>query len=296
MTYKSIDKVLVVGAGWVGRQIAARFSLHGVHSFLSDSKSEVVADAIDWIKNVHAESASEYSNSSAYIAAPTVNELDETWAQGQDIDLVLECVPEQVSIKKRVLRKLSSVFPSPIIIASNSSYFVPSLLGNYVESSERFANIHFHVPVLKDSVVDIVGCQDTDAEVLDKLKELTLRVKHEPLMLRNEHPGYIFNWILQAVLKSSLELAALDVADPEDIDKSWKAVTGMPVGPFGIMDRIGLDVVEQVLANSKWSQVPEADVDAMRAILTKLVDEGQLGVKSGSGFYEYEDKPNDGIV
>jgi len=62
------------------------------------------------------------------------------------------------------------------------------------------------------------------------------------------------------------------------------------------MDRIGLDVVEQVLANSKWSQVPEADVDALRSILTQLVDEGKLGVKSGSGFYQYEDKPNDGIV
>lgn len=286
-----------MGAGWVGRQIAARFSNHGVHSLLTDNKSSVIEDAIEWIRATQ-ESQKDHSGAElgAYSAAPTISEITVDWAENQEIDLVLECVPEQISIKKRVLRSLGTIFPSPTIVASNSSYFVPSLLAKYVDSPERFANIHFHVPVLKDSVVDIVGWENTDSEVLNCLRDLTERVKHEPLMLRNEHPGYIFNWILQAVLKSSLELAALDVADPEDIDKSWKAVTGMPIGPFGIMDRIGLDVVEQVLANGKWSQVPEADSDTLRAMLTELTDQGRLGVKSGSGFYEYDDRSIEGII
>ena len=293
---KAIQNVLIVGAGWVGRQIAARFSLYGVDSVLTDSVSDVIDDVVEWINEIHRTQRPQENKNGNYSVAPVLGQLDDIWVQSQEIDLVIECVPEQVSIKKRVLKKLGQLSPAPVIIASNSSYFVPSLLSKYVAAPERFANIHFHVPVLKDSVVDIVGSASTLPQVVSRLKELTERIGHEPLMLRNEHPGYVFNWILQAVLKSSLELAALDVADPQDIDKSWKAVTGMPVGPFGMMDRIGLDVIEQVLSNSKWSDIPGATIEDMQKILTALTDSGNLGVKSGQGFYSYDDNPNKGIA
>jgi 3-hydroxybutyryl-CoA dehydrogenase len=101
----------------------------------------------------------------------------------------------------------------------------------------------------------------------------------------------VFNWLLQAVLKAALELVALDVVDSDDVDRSWKAVTGMQVGPFGMMDQIGLDVIDQVLSNARWAVPPTVSQEQLLAILRPLVEKGKLGIKSGAGFYDYQ-KPS----
>lgn len=280
------EKVLIIGVGWVGSQVAARFASCGVHVWLCDRTAELTNIAKeriksfdgsgDWISRVH--------------LAPQISKLEEAdgdW-DARAIDLVLENVPEQLSTKKRLLQRVSRAFPAPTIIASNSSYFVPSLLSKFVDDPSRFAHLHFHVPVLEDSVADIVGCEQTDPAVLERLRQLAIRVRQAPLMLRREHPGYLFNWMLQATLKSALELAILDVADPADIDKSWRAVTGMQLGPFGMMDQIGLDVIEQVLSNARWAEPPNVSSEQLLALLREKTNQGQLGVKSGQGFYSHE--------
>ncbi len=203
------------------------------------------------------------------------------------IDLVIESVPEQISLKKRVLSQLSAQYAAPTIIASNSSYFTPSVLSRFVSSPERFAHFHFHVPVQHESVADIVGCERTQPAVIDQLCELSNRIGQAPLRLRNEHPGYVFNWLLQSLLRSALELVARDVTDPAEIDRSWKAVTNMPLGPFGMMDRIGLDVIEQVLSNARWADTDQVSLERLIEILQGPLKQGNLGVKTGRGFYDY---------
>ncbi len=279
----SIERVLIVGAGWVGRQVAARMARFGVTVCLTDREIAVCQAAVSWMKELPPFPTDPTWTERVHLAGS----LKELCASGHAIDLIVESVPEQLSLKKRVLRDLSRLFSPPTIIASNSSYFVPSMLSGFVDSPNRFAHLHFHVPVLNDSVVDIVGCDATAPEVLQRLRELTLRIGQSPLMLRHEHPGYIFNWLLQSVLRSALELVALDVADPQDIDHSWTAVTGMPLGPFAIMDRIGLDVIEQVLSNARWAQPPDVPVEQLLALLSAHTDRGELGEKSGRGFYEH---------
>ena len=281
-----IENVLIVGVGWVGSQVAARFASCGVQVWLCDRNDELTNAAKERIKSF--DGSSEWI-SQVHMAPPISNWGDDPsrWTASQ-VDLVLENVPEQLSTKKRLLRQLSRAFPAPTIIASNSSYFVPSLLCKFVDDPDRFAHIHFHVPVLEDSVADIVGCEHTAPEVLERLRQLAVQVRQSPLMLRREHPGYIFNWMLQATLKSALELAVLDVADPEDIDRSWKAVTGMELGPFGMMDQIGLDVIEQVLSNARWADPPRVGSEQILALLREKTNQGQLGVKSGQGFYGHE--------
>ena len=281
---QSIENVLVVGAGWVGRQIAARFAQHGVSVWLLDRDQRVCDDALAWIAAL--DGAVTWLD--RVRCSPPLQEL----AAPKDgtpprVDLAIESIPEQLSLKKRVLREVSRALPPPTIIASNSSYFVPSMLGQFVDHPERFAHLHFHVPVLHDSVVDIVGGPETSAAVIEALRQAVIRVGQDPLVLRKEHPGYVFNWLLQAVLRAALELAALDVADPPDIDRAWKSVTGMPLGPFGIMDRIGLDVTEQVLSNARWAAPSEADIDQLLTLLGEYTRRGDLGVKSGQGFYPY---------
>ncbi|GAB5406916.1 MAG: hypothetical protein Aurels2KO_51470 [Aureliella sp.] len=306
----SISKVLIVGAGWTGRQIAARMAQYGVDVWIRDRDSAVCDSAMQWISQLSSEENGEVghgelSNQEIATRSKTTTSTDGIASSGEHFstrvqicdgsnsdaaELVLECVPEQVSTKKRALRQLSEEFAAPTILASNSSYFVPSVLGQFVSDCSRFAHFHFHVPVLRTSVVDVSAHEETVPEVVSLLRELTSRIGHEPLVLDREHPGYIFNWLLQSVLSASMHLSAKGVASPEMIDRSWTAVTGMPLGPFGIMDQIGLDVIEHVLHNSKWAPLDVADTDQLLAIIRPMVEQGRLGTKTGAGFYNYEDE------
>jgi 3-hydroxybutyryl-CoA dehydrogenase len=294
----AIQQVLIVGAGWVGRQIAARLAACGIQVGLTDRDGAIIQDAIQWIDQVSCDEAGELVQQAGFgrperalteSVRPfeTFEMLTAEALEAWDCQLVIECVPEQLSLKKRVLRRIGDLTPQRCIIASNSSYFVASVLSQFVTSPERFAQMHFHVPVLRQSVIDIVGCAQTNPEVLQRLSHLSQRIGQHPLLLRKEHPGYVFNWLLQSVLKAALELVALDVVDIEDVDRSWKAVTGMPLGPFGMMDQIGLDVIEQVLSNARWADPPKVSDQQLLEILRPLTRQGRLGTKTGSGFYEY---------
>jgi 3-hydroxybutyryl-CoA dehydrogenase len=314
---RDIQSVMIVGAGWVGRQIAARMAKSGLQVWLLDRNSQVIEQAFQWLQQIYDQTTASSSSPPPASAeddrparqptsvsgpefnwlanlhvAPSLQELQHATGHvpAPEIQLALECVPEQLSLKKRVLRQVSEIFPAPVIVASNSSYFVPSLLQGYIAQPERYAHMHFHVPVLNDSVVDIVGGADTDTSTVQRLVNLSRQVGLEPLQLRREHPGYVFNWMLQALLKAALELAVLDVVDPEDIDKSWQSVTGMPVGPFGMMDRIGLDVIEQVLANARWAEALQVDTASLLELIQEHTRRGELGTKTGRGFYEYDEQ------
>lgn len=289
-------RVLIVGAGWIGRQVGLRMAICGLRVDLVDKNDEVLQNARQWME----QSAEFYWN--CIQDSPTRDSripLDQQWASRvgfgrameeliPDTAVVLECVSETVGLKRRVLREFSRQFPKTTIIASNSSYFTPSTLAEFVTEPQRFAHWHFHVPLHRSSIADIVGHPHTEPWVLERLTELTKVIDQYPLRLRREQPGYVFNWLLQSVLRSALELAARDVADIEDIDRAWKSVSGMPIGPFAMMDNIGLDVIEQVLANARWAPAQPVPIDQLLAVLRGPINQGHLGVKSGRGFYEHE--------
>ncbi len=264
---------------------------HGVSVWLCDRDSQVTEEAVKWVATADAPQESGFSENLLAGSVASLGNLAE-WSAADlaelSIDMVLECVSEQISLKKRVLKQVSQLFGAECIIASNSSYFVPSTLAPYVTSPSRFAHMHFHVPVTRKSVCDIVGSPHTDPQVIARLVELAERIGQPPIVLRREQPGYVFNWLLQSVLKGALELVADDVVDPAQVDQSWKAVTGMPLGPFGIMDQIGLDVIEQVLNNSRWTQPKPVDNERLLEVIRPLVEQGKLGVKTQAGFYNYD--------
>ena len=284
---KNIQRVLIVGAGWVGRQIAARMAQHGVDVWLYDRKRTVCEQSLDWMRSIANDPIESSSTSVISDWLAKVQIADQIYVPG--VELVIESVPEQVSLKKRVLVDISEKYAPPTIITSNSSYFTPTMLSRFVTAPERFAHFHFHVPVQHESVADIVGCASTEPTVIDQLCELSARIGQAPLRLRHEQPGYVFNWLLQSLLRASLELVAKDVTDPAEIDRSWKAVTNMPLGPFAMMDRIGLDVIEQVLSNARWADEDTVSLERLIEVLQGPLREGNLGVKTGKGFYDYRE-------
>lgn len=285
-----IKVVLVVGAGWVGRQIAMSMAAGGCRVFLLDQKSAILQQAMDWMRA----QATRLAEKGTWTEQQRINLSENVMGmipRNKSMlspDLVIECVPEQASLKKRVLRTLGDDFDSDVIISSNSSYFVPSMFQGSIKNPERFVHYHFHVPVFLTNAVDIMPWSGTSPEVVERLVELSERIGQKPLVCRREHTGYVFNWLLQALLKAAMELAQQGVAEPHEIDQRWKDLTGMKHGPFWIMDQIGLDVIQQVLQNGRFTQPMAAEV--LIEFLEPFVASGKLGQKAGEGFFSYSDR------
>jgi 3-hydroxybutyryl-CoA dehydrogenase len=287
----TIQRVLVVGAGWTGRQIAAQSASHGFTTYVTDANKSVLASVTALIDAYTREQLQAGIWSQDRMDALKKNLfVCNTPTDLQDLpDLVIESVSEQSSTKRKVLKEFSQRYSSPTIIASNSSYFLPSQLSRYVEEPSRFAHLHFHVPVAYATLVDIVPGPNCDELVVEQLQLFSESIGQTPLVQSVENPGYVFNWMLQSLLKSALELIDRNIATPEQIDLAWKTVTKMPLGPMGIIDRIGVDVVLQVLQNARWAEDSES-LDRMISILEPLVQQGKLGWKSGAGFFNYSDE------
>jgi 3-hydroxybutyryl-CoA dehydrogenase len=285
---RPIQRALIVGAGWTGRQLAGQMAAFGVDATLIDNHPQALEASRSWIQNQRA--AFVYKGFWPKVSAAdlmsrvhTMESLDEL---SGEFDLVLESVSEQFSLKRRILQTYSKRFASPTIIASNSSYFTPSMLQSHVVSPERFANFHFHVPIWNATLVDIVPGNLTDEHTIHRLKDLAVRIGQTPLVQTVENPGYVFNWMLKALLQSALQLVDRKVASPADIEMAWKKVTGMPIGPFGMMDQIGVDLIHQTMSHARFLD-GDQEWQPLIDILQPYVDNNRLGVKTGHGFFDY---------
>jgi 3-hydroxybutyryl-CoA dehydrogenase len=284
----NLNRILVVGAGWIGKQVAAQCLAHGLEVFVTDAQTQIFDEARHWITDHIAKQVADqrWSQSAITASRTKLTFISRELFTTTPVDLAIECVSESSSAKRKVLKELSQAYAPPTIIVSNSSYFTPSMLSKYVAHPERFAHLHFHAPIWLATVVDLVPGPEASPSVAEQLRRFAESIGQTPIVQTVEHPGYIFNAILQSVVTSSLDLVQRGVASPGDIDFSWTKVTGMKIGPFGMMDLIGLDVVQQVLINGRW-QGDYEQRQAMIDFLEPLVSTQQLGVKTGKGFFEY---------
>ena len=312
---RGIEVVVILGAGWTGRQIAGQMLTHGIQVILCDESSGALNTSKSWIlSNLKSFSQEKYWPPTSETAVETRlqlvhpdvifspqkvirNENNITEAHrsvdlsfgGFDkslVDLVLECIPEQVALKRRVLKLASELYPETTVIASNSSYFVPSTFSKHIVAPERFAHFHFHVPVWKATIVDVAAGPLTSEQTLQRLETLANSIGQTPLVQRRENSGYVFNAMLKSVLQSALQLFEQGIAQPDQIDLAWTKATGMPVGPFGMMDQIGLDILYQTMSNARFVDGDDVWMPLI-AILQPYIDAGQVGVKTGQGFFKY---------
>ncbi|MDQ1330735.1 MAG: 3-hydroxybutyryl-CoA dehydrogenase, partial [Thermodesulfobacteriota bacterium] len=162
---------------------------------------------------------------------------------------------------------------------------LPSMIAKATGRPDKFAAFHFH-DVRVTSIVDIMPHPGTSEETVGLIKSFAERIGQVPIMLRRENSGYVFNAMFMELLSAAQTLAANNVAGVEDIDRSWMGVMHAMVGPFGMMDSIGLDTAWKV--TDYWANMTgEPQALANAAFLKQYVDKGLLGVKSGKGFYSY---------
>jgi len=152
----------------------------------------------------------------------------------------------------------------------------------------QFAALHFHTYVWDSNVVDVMPHPGTTSETVELLVAFAGRIGQIPILLHKESGQYVFNALLGAWNSAALKLATDGVAAVEDIDRAWMAIMKAPIGPFGVMDIVGLKTVWDI--TQYWATATsDAQLQANANFVKQYVDQGWLGVKTGRGFYTYPD-------
>jgi 3-hydroxybutyryl-CoA dehydrogenase len=271
---KHIQNICVIGIGTLGKQIAERSALNNFKVNIFDVNSEGLNEFLDEIRIKLIENGSEGE----------IILFDRLADAVKNTDLVIESVPEDLGLKKKVFSQIDEAAPSHTIIATNSSSIPVSRIESAVERIDKVLNIHFYK--LPDfPMADIVRGSKTSDETYEMGKQWLQKIKVTPLQLKKECLGFVFNRVWRSIKKECLKIWAGGYANLEEVDKAWMIFTGMSFGPFKFMDMIGLDVVYDIeMIYYKESGDPK---DKPPEKLKEKIDKNELGVKSGKGFYQH---------
>ena len=284
MPTHDIQKVLVIGAGTMGGQIALQCAMHGCDVTLYDVSAAALEKGMDRVRGYARRLAAE-----GRADAGTLGRLTATGdlpAAAAAADLVSESVPEDPALKGRVFAQLNDLCPPHTIFTTNSSTLLPSMFAAATGRPDRFCALHFHLPPWDANVVDVMAHAGTDAAVTAAVVAFARRIGQIPIVAKKESSGYVYNAMLSALNRAALTLAVEGVADVADVDRAWMGIMKMPIGPFGIMDAVGLDTVWRI--TEYWAGVTgDPQLRANATFLQDYLDRGRLGLKSGGGFYDY---------
>jgi len=277
----NINKIAIVGAGFMGRQIANWAALYNYIVHIYDIDSEALEDAKAFItKALKRKHKEETISRIKYF-----NNLESTL---KDVELVIEAVSENLNIKKKLFSQIEDYVSENTIIATNSSSFPISKIEDAVQKKERVLNLHFYAPINVRPMVDIMRGTQTSNEVFERGRKWIESIECTPLILKKQSFGFLFNRIWRAVKRECLHMWADGIAEVKNMDEAWRIFTGMPMGPFTMMDGIGLDVIYNV--ESSYYQESQDPKDKPPDKLREMVERGELGIKTGSGFYQYKRK------
>jgi 3-hydroxybutyryl-CoA dehydrogenase len=289
MPKRTIHRVLVVGAGTMGQQIAVSCRQSGLDVVLYDSNPQALEMARQAVERrpLNIQPDRFVAASRARILSQLRVVTDPAKAAA-DIDLLIEAVPEKLSLKREVFRQFHAVCPPAALFATNTSTLLPSAMAESTGRPAQFAAMHFN---LERDLVELMPHPGTAAETLDRLRTFCERINHVVVVCKTEFPGFVFNNLLMMLNGTAIALAANGVASLEDIDRAWMQATRMDIGPFGIMDGIGLDTAYRVTElRAQLTRDPQGLKNAQ--FLKQYVEAGRLGIKTGAGFYEYP-QPSD---
>ncbi len=202
-------------------------------------------------------------------------------------DLVIEAVPEQLDIKRETFSQLDRICPAHTILATNSSSIRISAIEDATNRPDKVLNTHFYPPIWERPMVELMRGTKTSDETIERVRQFALGIGLTPLLVLKESTGFLFNRVWRAIKKECLHIVDNGVASYEDVDRAWMIFTGMKIGPFGLMDLVGLDVVRDIEMEYYHESGDERDFPPM--LLVDKVEKGELGVKTGKGFYTYPD-------
>jgi 3-hydroxybutyryl-CoA dehydrogenase len=284
-----IRNVMIAGGGTLGSQVAWQTAFSGFTVTVYDAFDA----GLERSRAFHQEFAALFLNTrgasqddidQAHSRLTYTTSLEEAVS---DADLVSESIPENVEIKKSFYRELGSAAPGKTIFTTNSSTTLPSEYAEETGRPDKFLALHFANGIWDANIGEVMGHPGTDPAVFNRVVEFAREIGMVPIPIRKEQNGYVINSLLVPLLAAATNLLVDDVADIEGIDKTWMISTGMSLGPFGLMDVIGLQTVYNV--EKLWGEKLGDDARLARAEYIKhnYVDKGKLGISKGEGFYTY---------
>ncbi len=271
-----IRKIHVIGAGNMGRDIASWCALQGLQVTLQDLDNQVLADAVTSANKLFRTKLKKHH---LIQAAHDRLQIDQDGLAVPHADLVIEAIVENRTIKEQVLKNVEARMNPTAILASNTSSIPLEDLAACLENPQRFVGIHFFNPVAKMPLVEIVAAQTSDPAALSRATGFVKQIKHLPLPVKSA-PGFLVNRILMPYLMAAVQLVEQGY-DRDSIDQAALDF-GMPMGPLHLADKVGLDICQSVAETfATYFNHP------IPAILTQMIDDGYLGIKSGQGFFNY---------
>lgn len=287
MRVEDIKNILIIGSGTMGQQIGFQCALYGCNIMLYDIRQDILEKALGRINRLASRMTRDGRITENQVAS-ALGRIKTTIDMAQaarDADLVSESVPEDPELKGIVFGQLNALCPERTVFTTNTSTLLPSMIARATGRPEKFLAFHFH-DIRMTNVVDIMPHPGTAPECVELVKRFAEKTGLAPIVLHKESIGYVFNYMFSALFDSALTLASNDVASFEDIDRAWMGVMRMMIGPFGLMDSVGLDTVWHV--TNFWATASgDAQKKKNAEFVKAYVNRGELGQKTGRGFYTY---------
>ncbi len=278
--------VTVIGSGVLGSQIAFQAAFFGKEVMVYDISEEILAElptrwdrlAGFYVRDMEAtEDQLEQTRSRLHHSADLAQALAEA-------DVVIEAVPENLELKRKVWTQIGQAAPEKTVFCTNSSTLLPSDMAEATGRPERFLALHFANEVWKNNTGEVMGHAGTDPQVVQEVLDFAQQIGLVPIHVKREQPGYVLNSLLVPFLNAATHLWVEDIAEPEEIDKTWCTATGSPLGPFQILDVVGMETVYQINLNTGT----EESRKVAQRIKSEFIDRGRLGRHDGGGFYTYD--------
>ncbi|NMM92234.1 3-hydroxybutyryl-CoA dehydrogenase [Rhodococcus sp. SRB_17] len=286
----NLNHITVLGAGVLGGQIAWHSAFKGKTVVVYD----ITETAIEQCRAAHEQYAG------IYLAAVGASEDDialtrvrltyttDLAASVAEADLVIEAVPEIPSVKTSVYEEMAEYLPERTLIATNSSTLLPRDFAAATGRPDKYCALHFANLIWMMNVVEIMAHPGTSKDTLTAVVEFGIEIGMLPIAVQKEQNGYVLNTWFVALLNAAMTLVTNEVSTPEDVDRTYLISNrGAPVGPMGLIDMVGMKTTFDVLFH--WGNENNDEQMLLNAgyIKEKFLDKGNLGMKTGQGFYSY---------
>ena len=281
------ENIAVIGGGQMGSQIAALAAMAGYKTGLYDENK----DNLDYrykfveenIKNLIDKKIYNKNKLDAYKQNLELNYSLENVIK--DKTFIIEAVVEKYEVKLEIFQKISNILDEKVVMATNSSFIQASEISKHCNHPERFINMHFFYPPIRMDLIEISHPDNVSEDTLKRTKTVSQNMGRSVVVLKKETPGFIVNRMLAALVDEAYELYDEGIADFKDIDLAIKKGLNHPLGPFELSDYSGLDI--HYYAKLKKFRESGDPKDEPKDFLKEKVVRGDLGVKTGKGFYEY---------
>ncbi|MGE7691287.1 3-hydroxyacyl-CoA dehydrogenase [Lysinibacillus sp. NPDC097214] len=283
-----MKKVIVIGSGVMGRGIAYVSAVSGFETAIIDINEQALQNAQNEITAIFEKSVGRGKLTVQQVQEATLRLTYNTNLAtiAKKADLIIEAVPEKGDIKRAVFEQMEQFAPPHCLFATNTSTMSPTEIASYAKRPEQTIAMHFFNPVHKMELVEIIRGLETSDETVRAICEIAEQMGKQTVVI-NEFPGFVTSRISALVGNEAFYMLQEGLGSPEDIDKAIKLGLNYPMGPFELVDLVGLDVR---LNNLRYLHEKLGEKYRPAPLLEQYVQAGRLGRKSGKGVYDYSEQ------